>query len=303
VAAEEINAVDSETDENRRSMDTAARNPPSVEPSARMMGVEAVMPRMADEFAFSRLTAAGYFIPAIVVLILGLDWIVFEVCIACEIVFFLWARVIQMWFMPGGVAAAVTTLLMLQPILIVSVVFLVIVLGILLAENIQTNGKLQEISLFSRMAAGAAVVSLAADAIHRFRRVTLRKIRFMQRMNDLYVFDGEPNRRLFSGRETIIENVLLALLGSTLAAVYFGLALAIAFIVSKVLGLFVAGERAWATGAVFGFAALRVAWDALRAYGARNTTRPTRTVQDVLDGIAAANGKRIVPRTAPRMPD
>jgi hypothetical protein len=64
------------------------------------------MPRMSDEFALTPFTAAAYFIPAVTVLMLGLDWTVFVICIAFEVILFLWSRVVQMWIMPGSGWAA-----------------------------------------------------------------------------------------------------------------------------------------------------------------------------------------------------
>jgi hypothetical protein len=257
---------------------------------------ESGMPRMSDEFALTPLTALAYFIPAIMVLILGLDWTVFVICIAFEVIVFLWSRVIQMWIMPGGGGAVMATLFMLQPIGAVTLAFLFILVWLLSGVPININGKPYEITLGSRGAALLAMAALSADALRRFREITLPRIHFMQRVNERYMFDGEPNRKLFTGLRTIIENILLSFFGGTLAGLYVGMAMLVTFLAAQILNVFVSEERAWATGAVIGFSAVRLAWEALRAALQHKADPQTKTEGAILQRLATVSQKRIVLR-------
>jgi len=259
-------------------------------------GEGATAPGMADEFALTPLSALGYFAPALTVLILGLDWTVFWVCIGFEMILFLWARVVQMWIMPGGIVALVATLFMISPICFATFAFLFAV-GVLASGSLLTvNGTPYEIALATRLAGLGAMGALSANAVRQFRKVTLAKIRFKRRINERYMFAGEPERRLFTGAQVIIENILLSFFGTLIVFVYVGLAMLITKAAALVLWPFVSEDRAVATGAVIGFAAVRLAWEAFRAYAHGTIGLEPKTERAILERFAAQSRKRIVLR-------
>ena len=276
----------------------ASGNAPPVDPGILASDGHYQMPRMSDEFAPSPVTAVAYAIPAFVVLFLGLDWTVFVVCIGCELVFFFWSRVIEMWFMPGGVKALVATVFMVQPVFFVTVLLAGVIFWLVSGIPIEINGMPHTITVGTRVAALLSVVALGIDAIRRFRRVALPRVRFMQRVNARYMFEGEPDRQLFTGLNTIVENILLSFFGSMLVGLYVGLAALVMLLAAQVLQFFVAEDRAWATGAVLGFSVVRLAWETLRAR-VRQAGAQARTETAVLERLAAQYDRRIVLR-APR---
>ena len=251
---------------------------------------------MADEFALTPLTALGYFAPELTVLILGLDWTVFWVCVGFELILFFWARVVQMWIMPGGIAALIATIFMIPPIGFATFGLLFIVVVLAIGAPLTVNGTPYEITLATRVAGLGAMVALSANAVRQFRRVTLAKIRFKRGINERYMFADAPERKLFTGAETIMENILLSFFGGFIVFAYIGFATLIMKAVALILGLFVSGDRALATGAVIGFAAVRLAWEALRAHARRTTGLQAKGGRVVLERLAAVNQKRIVLR-------
>src|SRR5690606_17945173 len=107
--------------------------------------------------------------------------------------------------------------------------------------------------------------ALTIDAVHRFRAVTLPRVRFKQDMNELHMPGENAGKRLFSRWQTVIENIILSFFGGTFAAMYFGAAMAITYATAALLQLFVTEERAFAFGAVVGFSAIRLAFEFIRA--------------------------------------